>query len=243
MPAAARRIEQPETDGVDFGAPIRLDRRRPVSEQVYDALKQAIVTVRLLPGTSISENRICRHFGVSRTPVRTAIVRLAEEGLIDVYPQQGSFVAPIRLAGIAAGRFARRVLEAAVLREAAALWTAEMSRQSHAIIAAQSRAIAAGDTEAFHREDENFHHAFSVFAGREAVWGTILGAKASLARVMRLLGRPDRLPVVVAEHAAIVDALDAGDADAAVRRLEDHLDKIFQMIERLPDQYRPYVTD
>ena len=56
---------------------------------------------------------------------------------------------------------------------------------------------------------------------------------------MRLLGRPDRLPVVVAEHTAIVDALDAGDADAAVRRLEDHLDKIFQMIERLPDQVPP----
>ena len=82
----------------------RLDRRRIVSEQVYEALKAAIVGVRLLPGTWISENRICRHLGVSRTPVRTAIVRLAEEGLIDVYPQQGSFVAPIRLAGIAESR-------------------------------------------------------------------------------------------------------------------------------------------
>jgi len=243
VPVAAGMIERPDAEGADFGPAVQLDRKRAVSDQVYAALKQAIVGVRLLPGTSISENRICRHFGVSRTPVRTAIVRLAEEGLIDVYPQQGSFVAPIRLSGIAASRFARRVLEAAVLREAAAAWTPEMSRQVRAIIAAQSRAIAARDIEAFHREDENFHHAFSVFAGREAVWGTILGAKARLGRMVRLFGQPDRLPAVLAEHSGIVDALDAGDVDAAVRRLELHLDKIFNMIEQLPARYRPYVVD
>lgn len=243
MPVAARTADRPDDDDVASAVSVKLDRKRPVSDQVYDALKKAIVSVRLLPGTSISENRICRHFGVSRTPVRTAIVRLAEEGLIDVYPQQGSFVAPIRLASIAASRFVRRVLEVAVLREAAAVWTAAMSAEARAIIASQARAIAAGDTELFHREDERFHQAFSIFAGREGVWDTIQSAKASLGRVVRLFGRPDRLPVVVEEHTAIVDALDAGDMEEAARRLADHLDKIFQMIERLPEQYRPYVTD
>jgi DNA-binding GntR family transcriptional regulator len=243
VPVAATTADHPDQDEAAFAVSFRLDRKQPVSDQIYDALKQAIVSVRLLPGTSISENRICRHFGVSRTPVRTAIVRLAEEGLIDVYPQQGSFVAPIRLSGIAASRFVRRVLEAAVLREAAQRWTPEMSREARAIIASQAEAIAAGDVERFHREDERFHRAFSVFAGREAVWNTILAAKASLGRVVRLFGDPDRLPVVVAEHTAIIDALDARDGDEAVRRLEYHLDKIFHMIEQLPERYRPYVTD
>ena len=77
---------------------LSLNRKLPVADQVYEALKKAIVTLQLMPGASISENRICRTFGVSRTPVRSAIARLREEGLIDVYPQQGSFVAPIRLA-------------------------------------------------------------------------------------------------------------------------------------------------
>ena len=243
MPVAARITDRADQDDADFAVSLALDRKRPVSDQVYDALKLAIVGVRLLPGASISENRICRHFGVSRTPVRTAIVRLAEEGLIDVYPQQGSFVAPIRLAGIAASRFVRRVLEVAVLREAAAVWTDAMSAEARAIIVSQARAIAAGDTELFHHLDECFHRAFSIFAGREAVWGTILGAKASLGRVVRLFGKPDRLPVVVVEHTAIIDALDTGDADEAARRLADHLDKIFQMIEQLPEQYRPFVTE
>lgn len=243
MTGVTRVVAYQDAGAADFGASVPVDRKRPMGEQVYDALKEAIVTVRLPPGTLISENRICRHFGVSRTPVRTAIVRLAEEGLIDVYPQQGSFVAPIRLSRIATGRFVRRALEAAVLREAAAVWTAEMSRQARAIVACQSGAIATGDTEAFHREDENFHHAFSGFAGQEAVWSVILDAKASLGRIRRLFGWPERLPVVVEEHLAIVDALDAGDADAAVQRLEEHLDKNFNLIEQLPEQYRSYVTD
>lgn len=221
----------------------RLDRRRIVSEQVYEALKAAIVGVRLLPGTSISENRICRHLGVSRTPVRTAIVRLAEEGLIDVYPQQGSFVAPIRLAGIAELRFVRRVLEGAILREAAAIWSPALSARARAIVARQAAAIVAGELDRFHAEDARFHQAFCEFVGRAGVWDTIMHAKARLLRVVLLFGNADRLPHVLTEHLAILDALDDGAAEEAVRRLEYHLDRIFEMIEQEPAAYRPYVVE
>ncbi len=220
-----------------------LDRRQPVADQVYQALRSAIVTVRLLPGTAISENRICRHFGVSRTPARAAVLRLAEEGLIDVYPQQGSFVSPIRMRDVEDARFIRRALEAAILTEAMALWTPEMSATARAIIDSQATALAAGDIERVFQEDMRFHRAFSVFAGREGVWDSILGTMARLSRIVRLFGRPDRLPVVIAEHHAIVDAIEAGDAGAAVRSLEYHLDRIFVMLKQVPERYSPYVTD
>jgi len=240
---ASTVTEGRDRDDVPLALSFRLDRRHTVSDQVYDALKDAIVSVKLLPGASISENRICRHFGVSRTPVRTAIVRLVEEGLIDVYPQQGSFVAPIRLVGIAESRFVRDVLEVAVLREVAALWTPEFSQRSHAIIAAQADALAAGDHERFHREDERFHHTFCIFAGREGVWNTIVQAKARASRVHRLFGDADRMPVVIEEHLAVLESLDARDADEAVRRLEYHLHRIFKLLEQLPERYRQFVAD
>jgi DNA-binding GntR family transcriptional regulator len=240
---AATAPDVRERDDAPLALTFRLDRRHTVSDQVYDALKEAIVSVKLLPGASISENRICRHFGVSRTPVRTAIVRLVEEGLIDVYPQQGSFVAPIRLVGIAESRFVRDVLEAAVLREAAAVWTPEHSQRMRAIVAAQSEACAAGDLELFHREDERFHQAFCSVAAREGVWNTIVQAKARASRVHRLFGDADRMPAVVVEHLAVLDALDAGDGEEAVRRLEYHLHRIFELIEQLPERYRPFVAD
>jgi len=228
-------------DGLGFT--VDIDRKHPVADQIYEALKEAIVSVQLLPGTSISENRICRHFGVSRTPVRSAMVRLNEDGLIDVYPQQGSFVAPIRLGEINDSHFVRKHLEIAVMREAAAKWSAEKSAEARAIIEMQRQAIAGGDGNLFFREDEHFHQVFATFAEREGVWVAIMQAKARLARFVRLFGKPDRLPVVVKEHIAILDALDAGQIDVAIRELEHHLDMAFVIFKQLPEEYGPYVVE
>ncbi len=242
MPATAlQRDVQQDADPLPVS--IVLERRQPVADQVYQALRNAIVTVRLLPGTSISENRICRHFGVSRTPARAAVLRLAEEGLIDVYPQQGSFVSPIRMGDVEDARFIRRSLEISIMIEAAAVWTPEMSAQSRAIVRSHAQAIEGDDIDAVFREDMRFHRAFSDFAGRGGVWDSILGAMARLSRIVRLFGKPERLPVVLAEHSAILDALDAGDPAAAVGALAYHLDKIFVMLKQVPEQYSPYVAD
>jgi DNA-binding GntR family transcriptional regulator len=228
-------------DGLGFA--VDINRKYPVADQIYEALKEAIVSVRLLPGTSISENRICRHFGVSRTPVRSAMVRLSEDGLIDVYPQQGSFVSPIRLVEINDSHFVRKNLEIALMREAAAKWSPQKSAEARAIIEVQRQAIATGDGNLFFREDEHFHQVFATFAERERVWVTILQAKARLARFVRLFGKPDRLPVVVKEHIAILDALDAGEIDRAIAELEHHLDMAFTMLKQLPEEYGPYVVE
>ena len=110
-------------------------------------------------------------------------------------------------------------------------------------MASHAQAIEDDDIDAVFSEDMRFHRAFSIIAGREGVWDSILGAMARLSRIVRLFGKPERLPVVLAEHNAILDALDAGDAAAAVQRLEYHLDKIFVMLKQVPEQYSPYVVD
>ena len=105
------------------------------------------------------------------------------------------------------------------------------------------RALAEGDIDQVFIEDERFHQAFSVFAGREGVWNTVLAAKARLGRFVRLFGKPERLPIVIEEHLAVIDALDQGDDALAVQRLSHHLDMVFHMLEQLPDQYRPYLSE
>jgi DNA-binding GntR family transcriptional regulator len=222
---------------------LALNRKLPVSDQVHDALKRAILTLELMPGSSISENRICRTFGVSRTPVRAALARLSDEGLIDVFPQQGSFVTPIRLSLVTDSQFVRKALEVAILLEAAKRWTPAMSAEARVIVESQKGSIVAGDGDLFFCEDERFHHAFARFADREGVWTTVMVAKARLARFVRLFGKPDRLPIVIEEHLAILDALDQGDAPEAARRLEYHLDRIFNLLNELPEAYRPYLAD
>jgi DNA-binding GntR family transcriptional regulator len=235
----------PEDRADDDALPLALsiDRRRQVGDQVYDALKAAIVSVRLPPGAAISENRICRHFGVSRTPVRSAIIRLVEDELIDVYPQQGSFVAPIRLANIRDSHFVRKALELAVLREAAKLWNLDLSSRARTVLAAQRAAMEAGDIDRFHLEDDSFHHNFASSAGLEGVWHTIQGARVRIDRLHRLAFTQGRMPNVLLEHEAVLDALDAGHAEEAAARLEFHVDRILDLLGTLRERFGSYFAD
>ncbi|NPD16499.1 GntR family transcriptional regulator [Xinfangfangia sp. D13-10-4-6] len=215
-----------------------LDRHLSVSDQLHSVLRRAIVEVRLLPGTPISENSICRQFSVSRTPVRTAIQRLAEEGLVDVFPQLGSFVAPISLAGLQDSHFIRRSLEVALLREVAPKWTPEMSRAMREAVAEQERVIAGNDPDGFFHADEAFHHLLGTFAGREGVWQAIMAAKVTLTRFHRYWAKPERLPDVIREHLAVVDALDRGDVAGAEQALTTHLDMVFVIFGQMPEDQR-----
>ena len=220
------------------GLDLTLDRQRSASDQVHAVLRRAIIEVRLTPGSPISENSICRQFAVSRTPVRAAIQRLSEEGLVDVYPQVGSFVAPIRLTGLQDSHFIRRSLEIALLREVAPLWTTEMSNSMRKVIEEQERYIKARDGDGFFRADEDFHHLLGTFAGREGVWQAILAAKVSLTRFQRSWQTAERLHDVIVEHLAIVDALDRAEAMEAEQALVTHLDMIFVIFDRMPEQQR-----
>ena len=205
---AALAVEIEDEDDALLRLTIHFDRRRQVSDQVYEALKKAIISLRLPPGTLISENRICRQIGVSRTPVRSAITRLVEDALIEVFPQKGSFVAPIKLSAVRNNHFIRKALEIAVLRRAAEAWTPELAARSRQILKGQAAALADEDVDAFHGLDEEFHRSFCAAADLGGVWSTIQIAKARVDRVHRLASELGRLPLVIVEHGAILDALD-----------------------------------
>ena len=222
---------------------IVFDRKRQVGDQIYDALRSAIVSLRLPPGASISENRICRQIGVSRTPVRAAIIRLVEDGLIEVFPQKGSFVAPIKLSAVRNNHFIRKSLEIAVLRRASQVWTPEVAARSRQILMRQTAALAEGDLERFHELDEAFHRAFCLAAALEGVWSTIQIAKARVDRVHRLASAPARLRLVVAEHGDILDALDADDPARAAERLDYHLERAPAILETLIVSHKQYFVE
>jgi DNA-binding GntR family transcriptional regulator len=240
---AALAVEIEDEDDALLRLTIHFDRRRQVSDQVYEALKRAIISLRLPPGTAISENRICRQIGVSRTPVRSAITRLVEDELIEVFPQKGSLVAPIKLSAVRNNHFIRRALEIAVLRRASEAWTPEVSARSRQIVTDQSSVLAEGDLERFHELDEEFHRAFCSAADLAGVWSTIQIAKARVDRVHRLVSGVGRLPLVVAEHGAILDALDGGDRERAEERLDYHLERAPAIMETLIGSHEKYFVE
>jgi DNA-binding GntR family transcriptional regulator len=191
----------------------------------------------------ISENRICRQIGVSRSPVRSAITRLVEDGLIEVFPQKGSLVAPIKLSAVRNNHFIRKALEIAVLRRASEAWTPELAARSRQILAGQAAALADEDLERFHELDEEFHRAFCSAADLRGVWSTIQIAKARVDRVHRLVSGVGRLPLVITEHGDILDALDGGDRDRAEERLDYHLERAPAIMETLIGSYEKYFVE
>lgn len=234
------KISEPRRDNV-----VRLlDRRFPAAEQIYKSLRDDIISGKFRPAEAISENRVCGMFGVSRSPVRIALTRLVEDGLIDIFPQRGSFVAPIKLQAVREGHFARVALELAVLREASRYWSPQESMLAQATIELQRRFAADGDAWSFHTADEQFHRGFATSARLPGIWDTIQGAKTHLDRI-RHLANPvqGHMDKVIAEHRAVIEELDRGQTGAAVEAMRQHLDSLHTTIARLKPQHEAYFVE
>jgi GntR family transcriptional regulator, rspAB operon transcriptional repressor len=236
-------VEDTASGSIGSGA-FAVDRRLPAAEQVYRLLREAIITCRIRPNEAISENRICGMFGVSRSPVRIAVTRLAEDGLIDIFPQRGTFVAPIKLRDVHESQFARTALEIALVREAALRWTVDHRTQIHSNIDAQRRHAASGATWEFYLDNERFHRLIAEAADLAGVWKTVQSVKMLWDRIGHIANRvPGHMDDIIAEHLAIVDALDRNDAEAAAAAMKAHLRSVYNAIARLRPLHADYFVE
>jgi DNA-binding GntR family transcriptional regulator len=221
-----------------------LDRKLPAAEQVYRALREAILTCRLEPNEAISENRLCGLFGVSRSPVRTAITRLAEDGLIDIFPQRGTFVAPIKLRQVREAQFARSAMEVALAAEAAKRWRDADTAAIHANLEAQKRHSKARDVWGFHLDNEVFHQTIARAADLEGVWFTVQSVKAQWDRIGHLANRvPAHTEIIIEEHRKIALALEKRDAKAAAAAMKLHIKSVDHAIARLRPEHGDYFVE
>ncbi len=208
--------------------------RPRLSETVYDRLRDQIVRTVLPPGRRIAENEIAEELSVSRTPVREALLRLADEGLVEIFPQSGIYVTPIRHAAVSEAQFVREHLECAVIQEAAARIDAAGIAALRATLVLQELAQKMRDLDGFYSLDERLHEQFSGIAGRDGVWRMIKHSKPHLDRV-RWLSLPvaEHIPHLIRQHRAIVDAVSQHDPDIAAAALRVHLREVYRTIEQL----------
>jgi DNA-binding GntR family transcriptional regulator len=210
------------------------------SRRVYLCLRQRIVEMSMLPGERIVERDIAEEFGTSRTPVHEAVQRLADEGLIEVMPRSGTFVARIPLDALEEANLVRHALETAVIEKAAERAGPEGAAQLAAILAEQEAAIAANDPRGFHRTDEMFHAALTELSGYPGVWPIILQAKTQMDRYRQLtLPLEGRMAGVLQEHRAVVAAIEARDPAGAVAAMREHLDHVVMPVLEITRKLRP----
>ncbi len=219
----------------------RSDRTRP---KLYQHLREAIIRTELEPGVGLSETRVGQQHGVSRTPVREAFQRLAEEGLLVVVPQVGSFVAPINLGAVRDSHFVRDALECRLAELAAQRIDATGRKALERSLADQRRAVARKDVDAFFEADEAMHRCLADIAGHPKAWLGIQNAKAQLDRVRRLsLTEPAWTRQRLQEHRAIYSAVLEGKPAEAVRAMRAHLASVFAAIEKIGADHAHYFND
>jgi len=202
------------------------------SRRVYLCLRRRIVEMTMLPGTRVVEREIAEEFGTSRTPVHEAVQRLADEGLIEIVPRSGTFVARIPLDALEEANLVRHALETAIIEKAAARVGPDDTARLRAILAEQEAAISANDFGTFHRTDERFHALLAELSGYPGVWPIIQQAKTQMDRYRQLtLPLEGRMAGVLEEHRAIVDAIEARDPARAAAAMREHLDHVMPVLE------------
>jgi len=224
------------------GVPNGSDMRAiPASARIQAILRERIVGMQVPPGAPVSEKEIAEAYGVSRTPVREAVLRLAEERLVDIYPQYGTFVARIRLETLRDAMVIREALERVTVREAARKASDADIAALRAILDRQSASDAAGDLAGFHAADEEFHQAIAAVAEHPNLWRVVKQEKAQVDRCRMLtLPMPGRPAHVVAQHAAIVDALATRNPDAAEAAMSAHLADVLPSIDKVRAAHPDY---
>jgi GntR family transcriptional regulator, rspAB operon transcriptional repressor len=219
-------------------------RRASVSVQIEQAIRERILAVELQPGTAISENEFAGQFRVSRTPVREAFIALAKEGLIDIFPQYGSFVARIALSRVAQAQFVRLTLETTALARAPARMAARAVPELRRILAEALTALAGGDMQRFYGLDDAFHATLVNATGYPLVVDVCRFIGNDIARIRHLrLPFTDYTQAILSEHACILAALDRGDIAAAGAALTEHLENTFIDIEHVRRDYPGYLTE
>lgn len=216
----------------------------PVSvSAIHDALRQDIIVLRLTPGARMSENELARRFGTSRTPVREALFRLVDEGLVEVLPQRGTFITRISLRAVRRARFVREALEIAIIRRAAenGLGAAALAKLDSIIV---EQAAARDEPERFTEADDAFHRAFADGIDVGDVWGVLEREKAQFDR-LRFLSLPNVTPVatLIAQHEAMLSAVRAGDASAAERAVRIHLSEVLKVVDALSAHHPSLIVD
>jgi DNA-binding GntR family transcriptional regulator len=216
--------------------------RQTVMQTVYERLLHEILTLQLKPRDVLSENSLAERLGVSRTPVREALVVLATKRLVDIYPQRKTMVAPLRFRDLRKSQFIRESLEISLIRRAieahhSMALAVELQHQT----TIQQQCIEAGDHDGFYESDETFHRLIVRYAGLPELWSDIADAKLHMDRARQLtLKHIESLGALREQHIAIAQAIGAGSIERAEAAVREHLRRIFQDLSALALQFPEY---
>ncbi|MEV6650199.1 GntR family transcriptional regulator [Streptomyces sp. NPDC051219] len=196
----------------------------PAADRVYTHIKQAVLDRRYGGGTLLTEGELAEAVGVSRTPVREALLKLEVEGLIKLYPKKGALVLAVSAQEIADVVETRLLVEEHAARKAVPAPPHLLARLEE-LLEQQKRQADAGDLAAVAVTDRCFHAEIVRSGGNEILSRLYDQLRDRQLRmgVAVMHSHPDRIAKNIVEHGEILEALRAGDADAAAGLVHRHV--------------------
>jgi len=218
----------------------QIDGRMPKAMQVYELIRAAIISLKLTPGSAIVEKDICAQLGISRTPLREAILQLSQESLVNIKPSGGTFVNKIILRQVLEGQLVRDTLEMRLVRLAARRFDGQFEKEFDLALFKQRSAAERQDVDEFFALDNEFHRLICSVAGYPDIWETIHSATGQLDRCRRqAFPLEGHFMTVLKEHEDIYDCLKRHDEEGAAAAFQVQLDSTFPSLEvlrkHLPD--------
>lgn len=217
---------------------------RTISTGVYDILQEDILQLRRKPGESIDSNEIAADLSVSRAPVRDALIKLERDGLVDIFPQRGTYVSRINLKRVDEECFLRRSLELSVLPLFLKQCGSDALSQFSKCILLQKQALEDKDYVSLQEYDDAFHSVFFLAAHKELCWSLIQSASGHYKRIRLLsLWEHDISAGVVEEHEEILRTVRLCDEFALAELMCSHLSRLVVQEGLFREKHPDYFTD
>ncbi|MBP1966646.1 DNA-binding GntR family transcriptional regulator [Paenibacillus aceris] len=212
-----------------------------IRDHVYNTLKNNIMELKLEPGRLISEKEVIEMLQVSKTPIREALVLLAQEDLIETVPQKGTYISLIDLSLVEEARFVRETMEREIVRRACQDLKTEQIMQLQHLHSLQQLCVEEKNYERFFELDEEFHRTIIVGCGKPHTWSMLeqMNVHYNRVRILRLADDED-WRLILEQHQAIIQAIREKDPDRAEKVMGEHLSRVRYEKEELKIKYPTY---
>lgn len=226
---ATRKGKGRQTEGPVRDESGEQDSDTPLTEQAYIRLEELIVTLRLEPGTVVTEVQLSEMLGIGRTPIREALQRLSAQRLVRIVPRRGIFISEIDVKAQLRLLEVRRALEELICARAARRATEEERKRFAELAKGFRQSAKDGDEERFMRVDREFNELCLAAARNEFAAGA-MNLMNSLSRRFWFLHyrQSADLPLTARLHANVAQAVAAGDESAAAEASRKLLDTILE---------------
>ena len=203
------------------------DPPRLLSEITYERIKEAIRNADLEPGQPLSETKLSKLLGISRTPVREAIQQLAQEGLVQIIPGRAVTVASLSIQEVMNAVHVRSILEPEVTRLAAESISPDDLENLWSVIQEMKEAIDNEDRTTWAKADNRFHEILSASCPNKLLGDMVIQVRNRISYLSTdNQTNHNRMLACTQEHQQVADAIAAGNPQAAEKAMRDHINKL-----------------